>query len=112
MHVDAGDAHAFELGGAGIDLARAADRNAEFVLGLSGRDLGVRLRIDIGIDADRDIGGAALLRSRGGEKFQLRLQFNVDAENALLDGKRELALGLADAGEHDLFRRDAGRPRA
>jgi hypothetical protein len=30
----------------------------------------------------------------------------------LLDGKRQLALGLADAGEHDLFRRNSGRPRA
>ena len=74
MHVDAGDAHAFELGGAGIDLARAADRNAEFVLGLSGRDLGVRLRIDVGIDADRDIGGAALLRPMAARQFELRLQ--------------------------------------
>ena len=30
----------------------------------------------------------------------------------MLDGKRELALGLADAGEHDLFRRNAGGARA
>ena len=64
MHVDAGDAHAVELGGAGINVARTADRNAEFVFGFSGGDLGVGLRVDVGIDADRDIGGAALLRRR------------------------------------------------
>ena len=60
MHVDAGDVEARELGGAGIDLARAADRNAELVLGLAGRDLGVRLGIDVGIDAHRDADVAAL----------------------------------------------------
>ena len=36
MHVDAGDAHALEFCGAGIDVAGAADRNAEFVLRLAG----------------------------------------------------------------------------
>ncbi len=112
MHVDADDAHALELRGAGIDFARAADRNAEFVLGLAGRDLGVGLRIDIGIDADRNVGGAALGRGDAGEQFELRLGFDIDAENVLLDGERQFARGLADAGEHDLVRRHAGRARA
>ena len=43
------------LRGAGIDLARAADRDAELVLRLAGRDLGVGLRVDVGIDAQRDV---------------------------------------------------------
>ena len=47
-----------------------------------------------------------------GEQFELRLGFDVDAENALVDRERELARGLADAGEHDLVRRDAGAARA
>ena len=64
MHVDAGDAHALKLGGARINVARAADRNAEFVLGLAGGDLGVGLGIDVRIDADRDVGGAALAARR------------------------------------------------
>ena len=45
-------------------------------------------------------------------QFELRFGFDIDAENALLDRERELARGLADAGEHDLFRRDAGGARA
>src|ERR1700724_818389 len=52
MHIDAGDAHTLELGGAGIDVAGAADRNAEFVLRLAGGDLGAGFRIDVGTDAD------------------------------------------------------------
>ena len=39
MHVDAGDLEARQLRRLRIDLARAADRNAELVLGLAGRDL-------------------------------------------------------------------------
>ena len=55
MHVDAGDLDARQLGGAGIDLARAADRDAELVLGLAGGDLVVGLGVDVGIDAQRDM---------------------------------------------------------
>ena len=93
MHVDANDAHALELGGAGIDLAGAADRNAEFVLGLAGGDLGVGLGIDVGIDADRNGRRAAGAGSDRGEQFKLRFGFDVDAENALFD--RELKLSSA-----------------
>ena len=52
------------------------------------------------------------LRGRDrGEQLELRLGFDVDAEDAGVDRERELARGLADAGEHDLVA--AGRrPRA
>ena len=43
-----------------------------------------------------------------GQQFELRLRLDVDAEDALVDRERELARGLADAGEHDLVGRDAG----
>ena len=83
MHVDAGDLHARQLRRTGVDVARAADRNAELVLGLAGRDLGVGLRIDVGIDADRDVGDAALAGGDRGQQFELALGLDVDAENAL-----------------------------
>ena len=81
MHVDADDPHAFEFGGAGVNLAGAADRHAEFVLGLAGRDLGMGPRINVGIDADRDVGGAPLAGGNRGEQFELRLGLDVDAED-------------------------------
>ena len=74
MHVDADDAHALELGGAGIDVAGAADRNAEFVLRLAGGDLGVGLRVDVGIDADRNVGRAALAGGDRGETVRAPLR--------------------------------------
>src|SRR5690349_24000562 len=46
MDVDAGDLDALHLGGAGVDLAGVLQGNAEFVLRLAGRDLGVRAGID------------------------------------------------------------------
>ena len=64
MHVDAVDPHARQLRRMGIDLAGAADRNAELVLRLAGRDLGVGPGVDVRIDAQRDGGAAALWRRR------------------------------------------------
>ena len=43
-----------------IDVAGAAKRDAEFVLGLAGCDLGMGFRIDIGIDPERYARGPVL----------------------------------------------------
>ena len=43
---------------------------------------------------------------------KLRLGFHVDAEDAGIDRGGEFGRRLADAGEHDLLRRNAGRERA
>ena len=112
MHVDAADVHALELRGMRIDGARAADRNAEFVFGFSGRDLGMRARIDIGIDAHRNVDAAPLRCGDVGQAVEFRFGFDIDAENAGIDGEREFAVGLADAGEHDLVGGNSGRERA
>ena len=74
MHVDASDLEARQLGGMGIDRARAAQRNPELVLRLAGRDLGVGLGIDVGIDPHRDMGDAALAGGDRGEELELGLQ--------------------------------------
>src|SRR5262249_31889593 len=97
MHVDADRAHALELGGARIDFAGAADRNAEFVLGFPGRNLGMRLGIDVRIDADRDIRSAAPGGRDRGKKRKLGFGFDIDAEDALLDREVEFTRDLADA---------------
>ncbi len=112
VHVDAGDAQALQLAGVRIDLARAADRNAELVLRLAGRDLGVGPGIDVRIDAHRDARGAPFRGRDAREQFQLGLGLHVDAQNAGVDRRGEFVCGLADAGEHDLLRRHTRRERA
>ncbi len=48
------DLDAGQTRGLGENGAGAGERNAELVLGLAGRDLGVGLGVDVGIDAERD----------------------------------------------------------
>ncbi|ODN70349.1 hypothetical protein A6302_02327 [Methylobrevis pamukkalensis] len=52
VHVDADDPDARQRRGPGIDPARLAPGNAELVLRLAGRDLGVGEGIDVGIDPE------------------------------------------------------------
>ena len=47
-----------------------------------------------------------------GQQLELGLGLDVDAEDVVVERERELVRGLADAGEHDLLRRHAGRERA
>ena len=65
-----------------------------------------------GLTRSETCGGAALLLRDRGQQLELRLGLHVDAEDALVDRERELARGLADAREHDLVRRNAGRAGA
>ncbi len=109
MHVDACDPHARQFSRMPIDRAGTADRNAELVFGFAGRDLGVGSGVHIRIDPQRDRDAAALARRDRGEQFKLGFGFNVYAQDAGVDGGRKLAFGLADAGEHDLPRRNARR---
>ena len=109
MHVDAGDLDSRQLRRARIDLARMRDRNAELVLGLAGRDLGMRAGIDVGIDADGDARGLAGLDRKPRQQFELGLGFDVDAEDVGGERGAQFGLGLADAGKQDLA---GGKPAA
>ncbi len=111
MHVDASDLDPRQLCGAGIDCARAGERNAELVLGLAGRDFGVRAGIDVGIDPNRDSRRPAGLAGQPREQFEFGLGFDVDAENVRGQRRAQLGLGFADPGKQDLFGRDAGGQR-
>ena len=110
MHVDADDFEARKLGGQRIDFARAADRDAELVLGLAGRDLGVGLGVDIGVDAHaRRARALALPVAIDESSCELGFGFDIDAKNAFIDSERELRRRLADAGKHDF---SGGMPAA
>ena len=57
MHRNPDRLDAGQRSGKSVGLDRVVDVDAELVLFLAGRDLGVGQRVDIGIDPDRDPGG-------------------------------------------------------
>ena len=69
----------------------------------------MRAGIDIRVDAHRDPRGASHFHRKLREQVELRLGLDIDAEDVGGERGAQLGLGLADAGEQDLARRDAGR---
>ncbi len=102
------DGDAWQLAGLGVKLARLAVGNAELVLRLAGGDLGVRLGVDVGIDAQRHVRGVPEAFGDLAQRAQLGLALDVEAEDALLQRVGHLLARLADTGEDDLVRRHAG----
>ena len=72
----------------------------------------MRLRIDVGIDADGDRRLDAARCGEAAEQLELRLGLDVEAMDARVESEGELPRRLADAGEDDLFGRNAGGKRA
>ena len=93
-------------------FAGALVGHAELGLALAGGDFLVGLRVDVGIDAERDFGGAANADGNLAQRFQFRLGLDIEVHDAGLQRERHLARGLADAGENDLRGAHAGRQRA
>ena len=81
---------------AGADL----QRNAELVLALAGGDLGVGLRVDVGVHADAHRRLAAELAGHVVDAGQLGLALGMQRENPRLEREPDLRLGLAHAGEN------------
>ncbi len=86
-----GDGEAGQPRRLAIDGARARDGDAELVLRLAGGDLGVRQRVDVGVDAQRHARGAAPGGGDRREGGEFRLRLDVEAENVLVERERDLA---------------------
>ena len=96
-----------QAGGAGVQLHRLGIGDAELVLGAPGGDLGVGAGIHVRIDAQRHAGDAPHAGGDGREHLQLLGALHVDLGDVLGQRQPQFAHGLADAGEHDVFGRDA-----
>ena len=72
MHMHAARIDAGKCRGKTIKRKRLAVGNAEFVLGLAGGDLVMGLRVDVGIDAERDACGEPERRCRLAQKYEAR----------------------------------------
>ncbi len=69
-------------------------------------------RIDVRIDPDCDLGRRAARRRDGAEPVQFGNRLDVDLVDTGIERGVKLGTCLADAGEDDLVRRDAGGERA
>ena len=112
VHVDALRVDAGQRSRKGVERAGVLPAYAEFVLGLAGGDLGVRFRIDIGIDTKSDAGGSATAARDLAQGAKFGLGLDVKAENAGAERKGHFGARFADAREDDLFGRNASRQRA
>ena len=96
----------------GKELSGAIDRDAELVLALAGRDLGVGARVDVGVNAERADGAFAACAGEERQLVAFLLALDVELADAGVEPLDQLFMGLAHAGEHDFARRDASRQRA
>ncbi len=95
-----------------VEAPRVVHRDAELVVAKPGRDVRVRLRIDVGIHAQRDGSPAPQPARDDRDPRQLRGALDVEHPHARLERERDLLVGLADAGEHHLARIPAGAEHA
>src|SRR5579883_1701930 len=75
--------------------------DAEFVTLLAGRDLLMRVGIDIGVDAESGPLPSAERRRNVVQCFELRFGFDIDLADSGHDGLRQLLTALTDAGKDD-----------
>src|SRR5438874_12192800 len=82
-------------------------RYAEFVLLEPRRDVRMRLRIDVGVDANRDRRTLAELAGDAIEQAELFGALDVETADPCFERGLHLGFGLADAGKHDVLGRAA-----
>ncbi len=109
MDVDADDCDAGQIARISVDAAGAVPRNAEFRFGRAGRDLGVRARIDVRVDAQRDRRAFSHIEGDGVQRQQLRLAFDIELMDAGFESEPHFPLRFPDAGEDDARGRNSRR---
>ena len=109
--VQSDDLHAAPAAHAQAHLAGVGDGHAELVALQAGRDVRMALRVDVRVDAHGDAGLDAAGRGDGVDPLDLPFRLGIDAAQPEADGALELRIRLADAGEDDLRRREAGAQR-
>ena len=94
------------------DALGAFDVDAELRFLFARGGLCVGARVDVGVDADRADRLLAELAGNPIDVFEFFFALDVERGDACLDAHLDLFIGLADAGEDDLFRVATGLQRA
>src|ERR1700739_808297 len=90
---------------------RLGQFDAEFVFLPARSDLGVGMRIDIGVDPDPDPRGPAYGPGDLAQPAQFRQRLDIDLMDTGRQCRRHFGCRLADPGEDDPLGRDAGNER-
>ena len=96
------------FGGAAVDVAGAANGDAELVLAQAGRDVGMRLGEDVGVYAEGEAGACLRARARWLRSSSSASLSTLKRRMSALRAGRSPGL-LADAGEDDAAERLRGR---
>ena len=101
-----------ETPGSARDLSKISrarrDVDSELVLLQARRDVGMRARVDVGVDAQGDPRPPSRgARGRVGDALDLPLRLRVESQEARLDAGADLLVRLPDAGEDDPLGRES-----
>src|ERR1700683_1466168 len=86
-----------------IELPSVLPVNSEFVVMLSGGNVGMRAGFDIGIHAQRGRRRPAQTGGFGGKHLKLRSGFHIEEQDARPQCGGDFLAGLTDSGKYDAF---------
>ena len=109
---DADDLERRHAGRTPVEPLRVRMRDAEFGFAQSGRNIRMRARVDIRVDAQRDRRRAPKPLRDARHALQLGFRFEVDAADAVRERKFDFRFGLAHAGKERLGGSAAGGEHA
>ena len=84
MHLDANHLDVAHFGGLLVNRSDAIQRDAELIFARTGRDILVRMRIDIGIHAQCNRRARFFYARDAIDLFQFRFTLDIEAVNPLL----------------------------
>jgi len=94
--------------GAPADVARRGEGHAELVGAQAGRNVRMAPGVDVGVHAQRDARPRFAGRRQAIDPVQFPFGFGVDRLHTEVDGLHQFSFSLADAGEDDVGRNEAG----
>ena len=109
---DADDVEVRQRRGQVVRVERVLPRDAELRGAEACRDVGVRLGVHVGVDAQADAGPQPEASGHALEVVQLGDALDVETRNVMPQREGELVLGLADTRKHDARRGTAREQHA
>src|SRR5215831_8946709 len=102
MNVDADELDMGPVGGATVERRRLGERDAELAFLQAGRDVGMRPRVDIRVDAKAHRRAFARFRRDSIEALELARRLDIEAANAEFERLTQLGFALPYPRKHHL----------